>query len=97
MEPEQAASSGEGRRAADADVARQAFIHSVCSNLGMIAVVLAVNLAIAKRDAITRAWLRVARSRRQAARQEAINRAVSEFRGELDEITHSMGMLDDEP
>lgn len=82
----------------DVDLARRAFIHAVCSNLGMLAVVLAVNLAIAKRDAITRTVRRMSLSRRQAARQAAINRAVSEFRGELDEITHAVGgLLDDEP
>lgn len=46
-------------RASDAEIARAAVIHAVASNVGMLAVVVAVNVIIAKRDALTRARNRV--------------------------------------
>lgn len=79
----------------DADVARQAFISSVASNVAMLAIVLAVNVAIAKRDTITRAWRRAVGTAHQSARRAHEARELAEFRRDLSEIDHALGALDE--
>lgn len=84
-------------RATNADVAREAFIHSLASNLAFLGLVLAVNVAVAKRDTIILAWRRATARRRHGGIQARIDREVAAFRADLDEITHAAGGLTDEP
>jgi hypothetical protein len=80
----------------DADIARQAFISSVASNVAMIAVVLAVNVAVAKRDVITRAWRRATGAAQKNARRAHESRELAAFRRDVSEISHAIG-ADSEP
>jgi hypothetical protein len=80
----------------DGEVARAALIQSVVSNVAMLAIVVALNVAVAKRDAITRAARRTVASVRQDARQDRERRALAEFRAEVAEISHAE-RLDGEP
>jgi hypothetical protein len=80
----------------DGEVARAALIQSVVSNMAMLAIVVALNVAVAKRDAITRAARRTVASVRQDARQDRERRALAEFRAEVAEISHAE-RLDGEP
>jgi hypothetical protein len=71
-------------------VARDALISSVAQNLGMIAVLVAVNVVVAKREAITRQLRRAqaAATRKPDRAHEA--RELAEFRRDIADISHDI-------
>lgn len=70
-------------------VARDALISSVVSNVGMFAVIIALNVAVAKRDVIKQHWQRaraIVGYRPGAARE---SREVAEFARDVADISHA--------
>lgn len=87
-EPTPAPAEPDGQVPSNADIARAAFIHAMVSNLAMLALAVAVNVAVAKRDVIARTIRRFTTQRRTAAQiREA--RAINEFRREVTELSHA--------
>ena len=76
------------RRPSDAEVARAAVVHAVASNLAMLAVLVAVNVAVAKRDTITRGARRAVGLVRHSAEQARIAGEVASFARDVAEISH---------
>ena len=82
-------SSGGGARSADAEIARAAVIHALASNLAMIAVVVAVNVIVAKRDTITRAGRRAVALVRAEDGEGRFAAELAELARDVCEISHT--------
>ena len=83
-------------RPSDAEIARAAVVHAVASNLAMLAVLVAVNVAVARRDQITRAGRRALAYVRQEPDEGAIAAELGELAADVCRISHA-GRLLDEP
>lgn len=84
-----AAARPDSVRPSDAEIARAAVIHALASNLAMLAVVVAVNVAIARRDAITRAGRRAIAYVRQEADEGQIAAELGELARDVCQISHA--------
>jgi len=80
----------------DAELARAAVVQAVASNLAMLAVVVAVNVAVARRDAITRAGRRAVSWVRQEPDEGAVRAELAELARDVCQISHAE-VLDGEP
>jgi hypothetical protein len=76
-------------RPSDAEIARAAVIHALASNLAMLAVVVAVNVAIAKRDSITRAGRRAVALVRPDAEEGRFAAELADLARDVCEISHA--------
>lgn len=72
-----------------ADVARDAMVQSLVSNVVYLAVMVGFTVALANRDRIGRLVLAV--GRRWSAARAAEERAVAEFRAEISGLEHGHG------
>lgn len=85
-----------GRRSAYADVATRAAVQSAASYLALVVVVVAVNVGVARRQAIVRAYLAAVAKVRQDARRAREAGQLADFRRDISEISHAAGGLTDE-
>lgn len=83
---EDQAPDAEGGRPSPADLARDAALQSLVSNMVYLAVMLGFTLALANRDRLGRLALRL--GRKWSAARAAEERAVAEFRRELSDYDH---------
>lgn len=81
--------TAEARSPSDAELARAAVVQAVASNLAMLAIVVAVNVAIARRDAITRAARRAVAYVRQEPDEGAIRAQLAELARDVCHISHA--------
>lgn len=81
----------------DAEIARRAAVSALASNAVMLAVVLTVNIAIAKRDDLLRLWHRAVGTTRRARRETDITREVAEFRADVHDISRSLDLSSSDP
>jgi hypothetical protein len=84
-----AAAGSDSVRQSDAEIARAAVVHALASNLAMLAVVVAVNVAVAKRDAITRAGRRAVAYVRDEADEGQMRAQLAELAADVCQISHA--------
>jgi hypothetical protein len=84
-----AAAGSDSVRQSDAEIARAAVVHALASNLAMLAVVVAVNVAVAKRDAITRAGRRAVAYVRDEADEGHVPAQLAELAADVCQISHA--------
>lgn len=77
------------RAASSADMAREAAINQAVSLVVYIGLILAINAAILKRDAIWRAAQRVKRWYRRDPKRERESRLLAELRRDISAIEHA--------
>lgn len=79
--------AGEGK--SSADIVREAALSQAASLLVYIGISVAITVAIAKRDALTRAWMRYKRWARRDPEKIRRSRLLAELRRDISLIEHS--------
>ena len=73
-------------------IARDAALQSLVSNAVYLVLMLGVTVAITKRDALTRMYMRVVRTAMHDPRKVEWRKALADFLRELSEIEHGMNV-----